>query len=427
MRRSISTALRCITGLGLLAASAGAEVLPDTEIAELQALHQSRNFFALRERLEALPELPSQPAEVRFLEAVVQQAFNQPEASNQTIEDLLGLEELPQTLVLQLRNIRVTNELRLHRYSAALEIARTILASPVAGEDSAIHKQIFAKLSLLQALANFPPQETEIRGSSRLALGNTRRVPLKIQGRSFQFALDTGANFSVIMRSEAENLGLKILPASLVVSTSTAKQVLADVTVAEQVEIGKVLYRHAVFLVFPDELLTFPDGQRIPGLVGFPLVEAMGEVRFRRDNVLEIPKNPPVRTSKNLALDELEPLIQVRYGKDDLLCRLDTGAPQTVFYEPFFRRFQDRIESSGQRITAEAGGVGGMQEIPAYRLNKMTLTIAAAGVTLRQVDIYSQPIREPQDNFLFCNVGLDVLQQYRTYSINFRDMALVFK
>lgn len=427
MRRSISTALPWLTGLSLLAAAAGAVALPDTEIAELQALYRSRDFFTLRGRLAALPDLASQPAEVRFLEAAVQQAFNQPTASSQSIDDLLEWDGLPETLALRLLDLQLTNHLRRHRYAEALVVARAILAIPAAGEAAEIHKQTFNKLTLLGALANTPPQETEIRGTSRLALGNTRLVPLKIQGKKFQFALDTAANFSVITRSDADRLGLEILPAGLVVATSTARQVMADVTVAEQVEIGKILYRNVVFLVFPDELLTFPDGQRIRGLLGFPLIEAMGEVHFRRDNVLEIPRKPPVRTAKNLALDGLDPLVQIRYAKDDLLCRLDTGAPHTVFYEPFYRRFQDRIEASGQRITAEAGGVGGLQEIPAYRLNRMTFTVAAAGVTLRQVEVYTEPIRDPRDNFLSCNVGLDVLRQYRTYSINFRDMALIFR
>lgn len=427
MGKSISTALRLITGLGLAAASVGAEAVPESEIAELLTLHESRNFFELRERLEAIPELAGQPAEVRFLAAAVQQAFNQPEASNQIIDRLLASDGLAQTLVLQLLDLQLTNHLRLHRYTAALEVARAILARPAEGESSAIHQQAFNKLTLLGALASTPPQETEIRGTSRLFLGNTRRVPLTIQGEKFEFALDTAANFSVIMQSQAQRLGLQIFPAGLVVATSTAKQVQADVTVAEQVEIGKVSYRHVVFLVFSDELLTFPDGERIPGLVGFPLVEAMGEVQFRRDNVLEIPEQPPLRSLRNLALEGLDPLVLVRYGRDDLICRLDTGAPQTVFYEPFFRRYEDRIESAGKRITAEAGGVGGLQEISAYRIQSLALTIARAGVNLRRVEVYTEPIRDPRDNFLFCNVGLDALQQYRTYSINFRDMALVLE
>ena len=401
------------------------EIHAPATVGDLQQLYDRRDFFSLRESLELVPDLDMGSADLRFLKAATQQAFNQPAASNETIEALLTEADLQGDLILQLRNLQLTNSLRLHRYSAALEAARTILSALEENSDSPIGADVHGKLPLLQTLASVPPQEMEIRGPSRLALGETRRVPLTIQGTKYAFALDTGANFSVIMRSEAQKLGLEIRPANLVISTSTAHKVVGDLTVATDVEIGKIHFRNVVFLVLPDELLSFPDGQRIPGLVGFPLVNAMGEVRFRRDNVMEIPREPQRRAHQNLALHDLDPLVQVRYRKDDLLCRLDTGANHTVFYEPFYRRYQERIESSGHRITALATGVGGAQEISAYRLPRIALTVASAGIDLRRVEVYTEPIREPEENYLDCNLGLDALSGFRSYSLNFRDMALV--
>jgi len=199
------------------------------------------------------------------------------------------------------------------------------------------------------------------------------------------------------------------------------------VAVAEDVVIGKVSFKNVVFLVFPDEDLSFPGGELIPGLVGFPVVNAMDEIRFRRDDVLEIPSDPPTRTAENLALDDLDPLVRVRYTKDQLLCRLDTGAEKTDFYEPFFRRYQERIEGNGKRVTTASGGVGGFQEFDAYRLSRLVMTIAGAGVTLRKVEVFTQPIRPPHLNYLDCNVGLDALEQFPAYVLNFRDMALILE
>jgi hypothetical protein len=321
----------------------------------------------------------------------------------------------------------MTNHFRLHRYREALDSARAILAGPADRQDPALMAEIRGTLPLYAALAEVPPQETEIKAMSRLTLDAYGRIPVEIEGANRRFALDTGANLSVIMRSEAEKLGLAIRPAGIEVSTSTTKKVLADVAVAGEVRIGKVFFRNVVFLVFPDEHLTFADGNRIPGLVGFPVVEAMQEVRFRRDGVIEIPNRPQSRHSRNLALDNLDPLVRVRYRKDDLVCRLDTGAGQSTFYQPFYERYREQIESFGKHTTVQVGGIGGLQEMPAFRLRKIGLSLAGAGGTLRDVDVYTRPIRPPPENYLYCNLGLDVLQSFRAYVINFRDMALVLE
>ena len=396
------------------------------ELAALQELLARRDFFALRDQLTESSDPAILEPRLGFFVAATQQAFNRPQASNDTLQRLLANPDLAGDEIVELRHLQLTNFLRLHRYKEALDVARAILSVPGTGAAaSEIGVDTRSKLPLLEALKDVPPQQVSVRGPSRLALGETGRMPLEIQGTRFAFALDTGANLSVINRTEALKLGLEIRPANLLIATSTARKITGDVAVADEVEIGKVGFRNVVFLVLPDELLSFPDGTRIPGLVGFPLIDAMGEVRFRQDNVLEIPRQPPRRSQQNMALDGLEPLVQIRYGKQDLLCRLDTGARRTVFYEPFFRRFQKRVESSGHSITAKAAGVGGMQEIPAFRLPKIALTVASAGVTLRRVEVYTQAIRPPGENYLDCNLGLDAFARFRSYTLSFREMAMV--
>ena len=191
--------------------------------------------------------------------------------------------------------------------------------------------------------------------------------------------------------------------------------------------IGNVHFRDVVFLVFPDEALDLPGAFPITGLVGFPLVEAMGELRFRRDDVLEVPLRPAKRSLGNLALDRLDPLVPVRWERETLICRLDTGAGQTVFYEPFFRRNRERVESRGKPVQLPVGGVGGVRELPAYRMPGMTLTVAGAGVSLRRVGVHTRPLVPPERNYLDCNVGGDLLDRFRAWVLNFRDMALVLE
>jgi hypothetical protein len=412
-----------IAGAGLLAA----ENPPASDLGELQDLYRARDFFSLAERLEGISDAAAETPEIRFLIAATQQAFNQPGESNRTLDSLLEEQVGPSSTTSELLQLQMTNHFRLHRYKDAFTSAQAILGGPVDQFDPALVAEVRGTLPLYAALVDVPPQETEIKGMSRLTLDTFDRLPLKIEGANRRFAFDTGANLSVIMRSEAEELGLTIRPAGVEVATSTTKRVLADIAVAGDVRIGRVHYRNVAFLVFPDEHLTFSDGERISGLIGFPVVEAMQEVRFRRDGVIEIPDRPQTRRWRNLALDNLDPLVRVRYRKDDLVCRLDTGASHTTFFQPFYERYRERIESNGKHRTAKVGGVGGVQEMPAFRLNKIGLSIAGAGGTLRDVDVFTRSIRPPHENYLYCNVGQDIFQSFRAHVINFRDMALVLE
>ena len=422
-----SSTIAVLVSILAVAGTLAADNLSPGELDELQHLYRSRDFFTLEERLRIISGAAAADPEIRFLVATVHQAFNRLEESNRTIDELLESKALPGPRLRELRRLQMSNYFRLHRYSDALASARAILASPADGSDPALQMEVRGRLPLLTALADVPPQEAEIKAMSRLKLDAFGRLPLEIAGANLHLALDTGANLSVIMKSEAEKLGLTIRLAGVEVATSTARTVRADVAVAPQVRIGKVHYRNVVFLVFPDELLTFADGKRILGLVGYPVVEAMEEVRFRRDGVLEIPSRAQSRPWSNLALDDLDPLIRVRYRKDDLVCRLDTGAGHTTLYQPFYERYRERIESFGNHQTVEITGVGGMREIPVIRLRKITLTLAGAGVTLRDVDVYTHATRPAHQNNLYCNVGADILGRFRAHTINFRDMALVLE
>lgn len=419
------TMARFLSALCLLAAA----VLPaqaPPQASSARELYEERDFFALRRLLDASPRAEDEDPELGFLRAAALQAFNDPEASHRLVEELLAADP-PAALAAELHHLQVDNDLRRFRYADALASAQALLALAGRGADPDLIDDVEGTVALLRALLDVPAQEIEIRGPSRLALERNRRLPVTIGDADRRLTLDTGANVSVLMRSEADALGLTVRPAGVRVSTSTGRHVTADVAVAPRMGVGRAVLRHVVFLVFPDELLSFPDGTRIPGVVGFPVADALGELTFRRDDVVEIPDRAPRRSLGNLALDGLELLLQVRYGRDDLLCRLDTGANHTLFYEPFYRRYGERLEKIGHHITARSGGVGGIREVPALRLPRLVFTVAAAGVTLRDVDVFTTPLGDPSHDSLDCNLGQDALAGFRSWTVNFRDMALVVR
>lgn len=409
-----------------MVAGCAAVKAPEIELGstDLMLLYEAKDYFRLRDRLKGLPETGSQ--ETLFFRAAVQHVFNQPTESNATIDFLLALGIPPDFILYEVRLLKLANHVRLHQYREAHKVAVLILGAPPDPTGKTDLQDVRNMARLFGALRDVLPQETTVRAKTILEM-ERGRIPVRIGEARRRFVFDTGANYSVLMRSEAEALGLAIREAGVEVGTSTDLKVQADVAVAERVSIGNIDYRNVVFLVFPDELLTFEGGFTIPGIIGFPLIEAMGEVRFRKGGMLEIPAAPSASTLQNLALDQLEPLVEVRYRGDSLVCRLDTGANKTVFYEPFFQKYRARIELLDNLKNVTTAGVGGARTIPAYRLPEAKLTLGETAVTLNGVDVYTQAITDEEENDLFCNIGLDLLGQFDEYVINFRMMSLLLK
>lgn len=392
---------------------------------QLREAYEARDYFALRDLLLKAPG--ARDAETEFFRAAVDTAFNRLDTSNRRIAQLLRT-DVPAPLRDDLVVLKRRNDLRLFKYADAAAGARAIAASataPAAERESARNEG-----RLFDAVSDVPRQESRRTSDTRLSLIRNamggRCAPVRIGNHERCYILDTGANLSVLMRSEALALGLTIRPAGVNVGTATDTNVIADMTVAVAMTIGEIRYRHVVFLVMPDEALSFPDGSRIPGVLGFPVIEAMGEVWFQSDDVLFVPRNPPVRAAETMALHQLMPLTRVGYGADSLLCRVDTGASVTSFYQPFYKKYAEAIERVGTRITSRVGGVGGIREIPAFRLPATTIGVVNHDVRLSEPEVYTTSIAgDATENFLDCNLGLDAMRDSGSYGFNFRSMSLL--
>lgn len=173
----------------------------------------------------------------------------------------------------------------------------------------------------------------------------------------------------------------------------------------------------------PERCCLFPRDR-----LAFPVIEGMGEIQMSAAGELLVPEVIPARPQPNLALHELTPLTRVRWGEEVLLCRLDTGAGTTQLYEPFYRRFRERIDAAAEATTRPWGGAGGVRELPVRILSDVELALGDTAVALDSVAVLTQSIvRSEAENYLDCNIGRDILGSLSRYILNFRDMAFLLR
>ena len=390
---------------------------PATEYARLYAAH---DFFGLRAMVAVDPRPDSE--QKRFYTAAVLSAFNQPAAANRLIELMLD-NNIDTALMPFLLQMRMENERRLSDYAGALDTERTLIDLYERTDDARLaDAQNSAKL--LSALSGVDPQKHTRSGDSHIILAEDGKlgycIPVTV-GIDPCYILDSGANYSTLMRSEAERLKLKIIPAGVQVSTSFGVKVIADVAVAPSLLLGNVQYQNVVFLVMPDSVFTFRDFT-IPGILGYPVFAGMGAVTTHRGHVLDVAKAIAIQHVDNIALDGNDILTQVMVGDRTVLCRVDTGADHTVFYKSYYDEYKDDVEKAGKPHRVHSGGVGGTRNYRTYRLPEMELTVANRPVKLHNVDIFAEKLIDK--DYLQCNLGMDAFKDYRSYTINLEAMSL---
>ena len=395
----------------------------DTTLATVVDLARRREYFRLRD-LVSSSGAATEPAWL-YAQAVVERAFNRPAASNAAIDTALRRGDLPDSAVARLRKMKVENDLRLQHYRSGLAAADTLLDMSRYLPKAAIH-DLRNTRKILAVLVDVPPQRLVRRGPTRVRIDHGR-IPVRIGDSARTYVFDTGANLSALMRSEATALGLHIRPAGIEVGTATDVKVTTDLAVAPVLRIGGLEFHDVVFLVVDDAQLTFGDF-RIPGIIGFPVIEQMGEVHVHTSGLLTVPVEQTAQREANFALDGHTALTLVTVRGERMVCRLDTGANKTQLYEPFYRRFQRDLGDGAQADTFALGGAGGVRHLPGFRLPVLEMAVGDTTLTLQDVALLTQPlVTDSDDNYLFCNVGQDVLQAFSEYTLDFRNMAFLLR
>jgi predicted aspartyl protease len=252
-------------------------------------------------------------------------------------------------------------------------------------------------------------------------------VPVTVSGKTKNFVFDTGANFSVIQRSVALEMGCEIIPIQFDVSAITGAKVKSDLAVIKELEMGDLICENVVFLVFDDKDLTFSEvDYSIQGIIGFPVIRNLEEIHITKDDQLIIPKSPEVYTNSNMILNGFVPVVQVTQQSDTLQFSFDTGAVETSLNSAYYTKYKKKVEKKGKQQTLKSGGAGGMVEYEGYVLPKVTIAVGISEVTLRDVQVRKDDVGEVGSNF-DGNLGQDFIKQFNEMIISFKYSNILFK
>lgn len=397
----------------------------------LNDLLERRDYFKLRDELS---KNESQLTEDRvlFFNAFVKKAFGERAGSNQDIEVLLEkyTPTLDDTSVVALLDAQAANYLHLYQYQKAAAIFEEILTKHAGTLDSAEAASYQNAKLLFGTFADTPPQKMhkpkDVSLASYRNQFNHLMTPVKVDTVQEDFIFDTGANLSTISESQALKMNLRIFEQSVEVGSSTQNEIQSKLAVADSFYVGEILFENVLFLVMPDDQLTFPEiAYTIKGIIGFPVIHQLGEVHLKKDGGIFVPKVASRKAAQNMFFEGLNPVVRAFSENDTLLFTFDTGAMATELSFKYYHDHQRDVEQKGAMQNNERGGAGGIVAVKEYMLPNFPLTIGTHPTSLDSIRV---TLEEYDFNKYFDgNLGQDVLMKFNTLIINFEHLFIDFK
>lgn len=393
----------------------------------LDSLFSSHQYFELREQLalnkEYLPE-----KEYLLLSSQLHSVFNRKKASDSLIEALYSEyeKELSREQQLDLLEAKISNRLFLFDYAGALRATGRLLAlDSLSAEKQETHRN---QQIIFRELENTPPQQISLVESElpiTRDMAGLSRIPVSLNSVTQNVVFDTGANFSVITDSLASRSGIQIGEQVFKVTAITGGKVDSRIGVADSLRLGASVLRNVVFLVFPEESLSFNGGKyTIDAILGFPVINALENLQLVQGKSFLFSKAPASEKKENLALDFLTPVVEVLQDGRSLAFTFDTGASTTALYEEYYQLNREAISREGTRDSINLGGAGGAVRIPVY-IAPFEGAIGENRFRLDSASIYLQNQIENQG--IYGNLGQDVLKQFDTLSLDFKNMRIELK
>lgn len=396
---------------------------------ELNKMYEKKEFFKFYEKSKNSGLTGWKKS---YIEVLSLSLFGKLNESNKAAGDLLSNfpNELNDSLSLRLYQVLLHNNVNLYNYSEASAITGIVL-SKFEKIIEPKHKKDFENSGIIwKAAEKIQPQTVEFKADSKIEttrdLAGLMNVPVKLNSKDAVFVFDTGANFSTITESFAKKHGIRLLDGKIKVGTVTGDKVDSQLGVADELEIGNMFFKNVIFLVMPDEVLTFAGGMyKINGIVGFPVIREMNELHIAKTHIF-IPQTASKKETRNLALDGFMPVINIIVGSDSLAFSFDTGAKTTILFPPYYEKYKTVIDSKYKEEDIEIEGAGGAKTIKGYIIDEINLKVIDSKARLEDVRLAKEEVIG-DSKFFYGNLGQDFFKQFDEMILNFQSMYVEFK
>ena len=391
---------------------------------DVQKLYDNRDFIQISNL--NIDNWEADAFSVSYIKANTYNAMARCEESNKEIEFLLTTNEAKENpyFMIELLRLQADNYAKMFQYKQAAESYKKTIDNygNLLGETAILYQntvQRFRALSETEPTQIFIPHDTKIQMTSDKK--GLPHVQVRTPKDTVLLGFDTGAGLSVVTKSVASRLGIKILVDSIIAGGAAANTEYMSIGVADTLYLGDILYKNVVFGIFEDEKLTFSEHDyMINGTFGLPEIKALSSMKIYKNNILEIYKNTEKHKSNIMFSGTQNIIVQ---ANDSLLFLLDTGANDTSLSINYYNKNKEYVDKAGEFTTKIVHGMGGSKEFSIYKLKEFPIKIDTSTTILPEIPNFTVPtsvIWYEYDGTL----GQDVILKYDYMLLDFKNMYL---
>lgn len=305
--------------------------------------------------------------------------------------------------------------------------------------------EIEMPLKLLPLAASHPPMTVDpcepfLMQVSKDPLGLTD-IPVFVDAMPHSWMLDPTAPFNLIARSVAREVGLKVSDEAVTIRTLTGKPMQVHATIIPRFTIGgRLTLRNMTAFVFEDADYFFPRTRyQVQGVLGYAALQALGSVTITADATIQVHPGkdadpppppttlvagkvtPPPSPGARFFLDGDQVIVALGSIGNERMYVVDAGGQQSYLTSRYYD--EHATDFTGEKTATFS--IPSDPSIPAqsaYVAETVPLEVGGATARAHYVQVLTQPLGTAALDDVYGVLGIDVLDQLRSYTFDYRTM-----
>jgi hypothetical protein len=233
-----------------------------------------------------------------------------------------------------------------------------------------------------------------------LPLGLTRlstpAVKVRINGRAYEFWLDTGSSITVVSSDVASAAGIPAVSSDTLMVRTFAGLAPVRPALVRRMELGPIVFNNSPAIIIDAPLMRLksngdgipPRGLQVDGIIGWDTIRQLDVLMDYQSGLITLqqPRNPaPTPLARNLSWVG-KPLIELRTKNGRTFhFTLDTGAQSSFVNAAILERAGTRARSSTARVFGIASTGAAIDRV----VPNLTLVVAGRSLPLQSMMVYN--------------------------------------